>query len=181
MEIWKTIEGTENHYEVSNLGNFKLDGKPIDTVIDSTGYVKVRIAFPIGTRWFWVRRIVAVYFCERFNDKNQVNHIDGVKTNNKSNNLEWCTNTENQKHRINVLGKDCKGTNNPMYGMSYEKSPVFKGYINQIDPKTEEIVGRYAGSGDAARKLGCSASGLLRVINKPNRTYKGFKWTRDNT
>ena len=51
MEIWKTIEGTENHYEVSNLGNFKLDGKPIDTVIDSTGYVKVRIAFPIGTRW----------------------------------------------------------------------------------------------------------------------------------
>ena len=32
MEIWKTIEGTENHYEVSNLGNFKLDGKPIDTV-----------------------------------------------------------------------------------------------------------------------------------------------------
>lgn len=89
MEIWKTIEGTENHYEVSNLGNFKLDGKPIDTVIDSTGYVKVRIAFPIGTRWFWVHRIVAVYFCERFNDKNQVNHIDGVKTNNKSNNLEW--------------------------------------------------------------------------------------------
>lgn len=78
MEIWKTIEGTENHYEVSNLGNFKLDGKPIDTVIDSTGYVKVRIAFPIGTRWFWVHRIVAVYFCERFNDKNQVNHIDGV-------------------------------------------------------------------------------------------------------
>lgn len=134
MEIWKTIEGTENHYEVSNLGNFKLDGKPIDTVIDSTGYVKVRIAFPIGTRWFWVHRIVAVYFCERFNDKNQVNHIDGVKTNNKSNNLEWCTNTENQKHRINVLGKDCKGTNNPMYGMSCEKSPVFKGYINQIDP-----------------------------------------------
>lgn len=104
MEIWKTIEGTENHYEVSNLGNFKLDGKPIDTVIDSTGYVKVRIAFPIGTRWFWVHRIVAVYFCERFNDKNQVNHIDGVKTNNKSNNLEWCTNTENQKHRINVFG-----------------------------------------------------------------------------
>jgi hypothetical protein len=51
MEIWKTIEGTENHYEVSNLGNFKLDGKPIDTVIDSTGYVKVRIAFPIGTRY----------------------------------------------------------------------------------------------------------------------------------
>ena len=115
MEIWKTIEGTENHYEVSNLGNFKLDGKPIDTVIDSTGYVKVRIAFPIGTRWFWVHRIVAVYFCERFNDKNQVNHIDGVKTNNKSNNLEWCTNTENQKHRINVLGKDCKGTTNTDY------------------------------------------------------------------
>ncbi len=181
MEIWKIIEGTEGRYEVSNLGNFKLDRKPVNTVIDSTGYVKVRIIFPIGTRWFWVHRIVAVYFCERFEGKDQVNHIDGIKTNNTANNLEWCTNAENQNHRINILGKDNKGTNNPMYGMSGEKSPVFKGYINQIDPKTGEIIGRYAGSGDAARKLGCSASGLLRVINKPNRTYKGYRWTRSNT
>ena len=40
MEIWKTIEGTENHYEVSNLGNYKLDGKPIDNQPKTLSEVK---------------------------------------------------------------------------------------------------------------------------------------------
>lgn len=179
MENWKFIEGTNNHYEVSDLGNIRCDGELVSTEVESTGYVKVRISLTIGTRWFSLHRIVAAYFCDNPDNKPQVNHIDGNKENNQANNLEWVTNAENQYHRIDVLKKDCKGENNPMYGISGEKSPVFKGYINQIDPKTNEIIGRYAGSGEAAKAVGTQPCSILKVLNKDNRTCKGFKWTRD--
>lgn len=179
MENWKIIEGTNNHYEVSNLGNVRCDGVPVKTEIEQTGYVKVKIKLIFGTRWFSLHRVVAAYFCENPDNKEQVNHIDGNKENNSANNLEWVTNIENQRHRIDILKKDNKGENNPMYGMSGEKSPVFKGYIYQIDPKTNEVIEKYAGSGEAAKAIGTQPCSILKVINKENRTCKGFKWRRD--
>ena len=180
MEEWKIIEGTNNRYEISNLGNIKCDGELFEPVLDSTGYVKVRITLIFGTRWFWLHRVVAAYFCENPENKAQVNHIDGNKENNSAENLEWCTCTENQRHRIDVLKKDCKGENNPMYGMTGEKSPTFKGYILQIDAKTDEIVGRYAGSGEAARQTGFKMSGINQAACGYAKTYKGYKWIREN-
>lgn len=178
-EIWKTIEGTNNHYEVSNLGNVRYDGELISTEIESTGYVKVRISLIFGTRWFSLHRVVAAYFCENPENKSQVNHIDGNKENNAASNLEWVTSDENQHHRIYVLKKDCKGENNPMYGVSGENSPVFKGYIYQIDPKTNEVIGKYAGSGEASKAVSTQPCSILKVLNKSNRTCKGYKWIRN--
>ena len=179
MEQWKTIEGTNNRYEVSNLGNVKCDGHLFNSELDKTGYVKVRISLIFGTRWFWLHRIVAAYFCDNPENKDQVNHIDGNKENNKAENLEWCTNTENQRHRIDVLGKDCKGEHNPMYGIKGEDSPVFKGYIVQIDAKTGEIIGRYAGSGEASRQTGFKLGGINKAACGYLKTYKGYKWIRE--
>ena len=48
MELWKTIDGTNNRYEISNLGRIKCDGNLLEPVIDNTGYVKVRIALIFG-------------------------------------------------------------------------------------------------------------------------------------
>lgn len=70
-----------------------------------------------------------------------------------------------------------RGSKNPMYGVSGEKSPVFKGYILQLD-HNGNIVGRYAGSGEAAKAVKGTPSNVLRVINK-DRTYHGFKWVRE--
>lgn len=180
MEIWKIIDGTGNRYEVSNLGNVKCEGKLVPVEIQNNGYVKVKIELMIGTRWFSLHRIVAVYFCDGYFIEGQVNHIDGNKENNKAENLEWCTNSENQKHRIDVLGKNCKGENNPMYGISGEKSPVFKGYILQIDKNTGEIIDRFAGSGEVVRKYpSFKTSGLLKAVNGVNKTYKGYVWKRE--
>ena len=109
MEIWKFIEGTGNHYEVSNLGNVKCDGITVPVELVSTGYVKVKIKFIFGTVKVWLHRVVAAYFCENPENKEQVNHIDGDKTNNRAENLEWCTNTENQRHKIDILGKNVNG------------------------------------------------------------------------
>lgn len=179
MENWKIIDGTNGHYEVSNLGNIRCNGITVPIKLEESGYVKVKIKLIFGTRWFFLHRIVAAYFCNNPEEKEQVNHIDGNKENNQASNLEWCTNVENQRHRIDILKKDCKGENNPMYGISGEKSPVFKGFILQIDKSTGEVLGKFAGSGDVVRHFPeYKTSGLLKAINGINKTYKGYVWKR---
>ena len=178
-ETWKFIDGTRDHYEVSNKGRVRKDGNVCKTSIGKTGYVQVSIGFIFGRRVMEVHRLVAAYFLDIPDEyeRLQINHIDGNKSNNDAENLEWCTPKENQEHRANILGKHMRGSKNPMYGVSGDKSPVFKGYIIQMDANGN-IVGRYAGSGEAAKAVGGTPSNVLRVLNK-KRTYHGYKWTRE--
>lgn len=175
----KIIDGTNKHYTVSDSGIIYKDGIEIPIKHQPNGYCTVPIRLIFGTRHFLVHQIVAAYFCEN-NDpehKDQVNHIDGNKYNNNANNLEWCTNLENQRHRIDVLGKRNDGINNPMYGKSGSKSPVYKGLIYQYD-KDWNLINQYEGSGFAAKQLGVLPCNILRAISKC-KLYKGFYFTRN--
>ena len=84
------------------------------------------------------------------------------------------------KHRIEILHKDMLGENNPMFGISGSKSPVYKGIIYQHDITTGEIINSYEGSGEAARAINGKAANIIRVLNLPNRSYKGFRLTRND-
>ena len=66
-----------------------------------------------------------------------------------------------------------------MYGVKGESSPVFKGYIIQINAKTGEIIGKYAGSGEASRQTGFKLSGINKAACGYLKTYKGYKWIRE--
>lgn len=95
---WKYIEGSKDCY-ISNLGNVrrKTDNsyKMINPKI-SNGYYRVTI--PGLKERMWVHRLVATYFCDnKTEQRNIVNHIDGNKTNNYAENLEWVTSYENSK------------------------------------------------------------------------------------
>jgi hypothetical protein len=106
-EVWKDIEGYKGIYQVSSWGNVKSLDR-----IDSRGWkrkertIKKQKTFDgylhvglykngIETK-FRVHRLVAEAFIS--NRKSEVNHIDGDKTNNHVNNLEWVSHDENMKH-----------------------------------------------------------------------------------
>lgn len=130
IEIWKRIEDTE--YSVSNLGRIKRQYKNAKERIVKTfsknSYLAVNLYSHNSIKQFYVHRLVAKSFLPNTENLPQVNHIDGNKENNKVENLEWCTALENQKHKINVLNKNFKGSNNPMYGKKGIESPVLQGY-----------------------------------------------------
>lgn len=102
-EIWKSIEGYDG-YEVSNLGRVKSLPKHLKNPIilhyalDKDGYHRVVIYKNKKAEKFGVHQLVAKYFVDNIHNKPHVNHIDNIKGNNNSNNLEWCTNLENQRH-----------------------------------------------------------------------------------
>ena len=119
-EIWKPIKGFEGIYEVSNLGRVKslmrfskkvIHGNVFMTTecimkthMVNSGYMKVGLKLP-GTRLAkqcTIHRLVAIAFIPNPENKDQVNHIDGIKTNNTIDNLEWVTRSENQIHAIQM-------------------------------------------------------------------------------
>lgn len=121
IEIWKDIIGYEGIYQVSNLGNVKslgrkslteyydinLKEKILKKGVDSWGYFAVKL-YKNGTKKsFKVHKLVALNFIENKHLKPQVNHINGVKSDNRINNLEWVTSKENMihAHKIGLMNK----------------------------------------------------------------------------
>jgi YesN/AraC family two-component response regulator len=99
----KEIIGYEGKYYISDCGSvFKNDGTEIGQWMNDQGYMLVRLSNPRKT--MRVHRLVAEAFLK--NDLNLpfVNHIDCVRHNNKYENLEWCTQSQNLKHS-ELLGR----------------------------------------------------------------------------
>ena len=132
MEIWKNIKGYEEEYQVSNLGNVrslgryingprgkrKIDSKILKPYKTSYGYLVVSIK----NKKMMVHRLVAEAFINNPDLLPQVNHIDGNKTNNNSNNLEWISSRGNVIHAYNTGLKKRK---------NFPKEDMIDMYINQ--------------------------------------------------
>lgn len=95
-EIWKDIKGYEGYYQVSNYGNIfgKSRNKVLKPFSNINGYSRVELC---GKRYV-VHRIVAQHFIPNPVNKPQINHKNGIKTDNRVENLEWCTAKENMQH-----------------------------------------------------------------------------------
>lgn len=104
-EAWKGIEGYEGIYEVSDRGrvrNIKRGGRLMSLVKVTHGYIAVTLHKQGKQKMYLVHRLVAKAFITNPKNKPQVNHKDGVKTNNSAENLEWVTSHENLEHARNT-------------------------------------------------------------------------------
>lgn len=106
QEQWKEIDGYEGRYLISSFGRVmsnRIGNKEVpffvkNNVLDSDGYSMVQLSLRGVRKMHKVHRLVAIHFIPNPLNKPTVNHIDGVKGNNKLDNLEWNTVSENIKH-----------------------------------------------------------------------------------
>lgn len=120
-ETWKDIKGYEEYYQISNFGNVRsknrwvinhqngttrhVKGENLTPWDNGNGYLVITLNKERKRKNYYIHRLVAEHFLDNPERKTQVNHLDYDKHNNKSSNLEWCTQKENVFHSLENMKK----------------------------------------------------------------------------
>ena len=165
-EIWKDIDGYEGLYQVSNLGNvrslnYKRQGytRKLRLRFDGVGYHIVSLCGNGKPKNAEVHRLVAKAFVSNPDNLPCVNHKDETRTNNKVDNLEWCT----QQY-------------NCTYGSAKAKFAAARSKpVEQL--KDGIVVKRWESSNEAGR-AGFDQSHITKCCNgtAKYKTHKGYEW-----
>lgn len=140
MEQWKDIKGYEGLYKISNHGRVKslrriIKGKGNGSVKNDRikkanpnkrGYIRVNLCKRNKRLQHSVHRLVALAFIPNPENKPGVNHISGIKTDNRSVNLEWCTPSENLKHAYRIGLVPCTKGRPGVFGLKNNLSTHVK-------------------------------------------------------
>lgn len=162
-EVWKPIKGYEGLYEVSNLGNVRsvdryvtngkgyclLKGKPKKALPHSKGYLIVGLWINNQIKLHLVHRLVAEAFIPNPNDLPCIDHINTIKTDNRVENLRWCSYKENSNNPLTREHLTCRNINKPVYF---------------IDEQGKKI--SFKSIREAARRIGCSHSAIAIALKK---------------
>lgn len=165
-EIWVPAFGFENAFEVSNLGIIKRTKprtcakagqirKPTST---PSGYHRIGLRDDGLFRMLQVHRLIWESFNGQITGNLQVNHINGVKSDNRLENLEVVTPSENRLHAVHVLGKK------PVPGKKGDESP--NSILKYADiPRIKELVQEGLNQREVADLFGIHPSVISRVLS----------------
>lgn len=166
------IHGYEEYQVDTNGIVYGKNGKPLKHSINPSGYCIVNLCTNGMPKGFSVHVLVAKQFLQTDGTQNlQVNHIDGNKTNNNVENLEWVTRQENMNHAKYVINRIARGSN---------KTNARR--IKAIAPGGN-LFNEWGSIADAAISISGKEVGyegiktnIWRVLTGRRKTYKGFYW-----
>ena len=171
MEIWKTIKGYPM-YEVSSFGRVRswkvgngsgfkrANPRYMSLIKDKDGYLIIGLSNSNGAKLLKAHRLVAIAFIENPENKEQVNHDNGIKIDNFYKNLEWATNLENQRHAYaNGLNQGSKGEKNYQAKFTNGTATLVRDLVRDGNINQKQI----------AESLKVSKATICRIVN--NKRY----------
>lgn len=174
-EVWKDIVGYEGLYQVSSSGTVRsldryvphktfgkkfCEGCMMAAHINNAGYMTVNLCKHNKYKSFDIHRLVALAFIPNPDNLPQVNHKDENKHNNCVDNLEWCTNQENNLYGTKVE-RQVKKIKKPVLQYDCEMNFI-KEWESPTDAE-EFFSGKHTGA-------------ISRCINGKSKTSYGYKW-----
>ncbi len=173
IEIWKPIKGYEGLYLISNMGNVYSFYKNIILKPNkiTNGYYQVKLFNNGKYKCFLVHKLVAEAFIPNPNNYPIINHKDEIKTNNKVNNLEWCTDKYNNNYGTK---KERLSKNHSLAGAIATKKNII-----QYTKEMEEIK-RYESITDASKKTKINISNISMCCLGKRKSAGGYVWKFNN-
>ena len=174
--MWKYIPNTGDQYQVSDSGEVKscerhgYNGRTVHEKIlkpstSGSGYLTVCLRVDGKTHRRYIHRLVAECFVENDSNFTIVNHIDGNKRNNNSNNLEWTTYSDNNTHAYRT-------------GLKASGSEFYNSKLSEDDVKEILICGKYGTYQSIADKYGVSKATIRDIF--VGRTWKSLSTISSN-
>lgn len=172
---WMPVVGYEDSYIVSDEGivmrtsysdvaNKSKNKLPFEIKQreDKDGYLKCALSKNGKTKYYFVHRLLAEAFIDNPLDLPQVNHKNGVKNDNRLENLEWVTASQNIRHRIDVLGVSLRNKKT-------SKRVIQKDLMGNV-------VSVYPSAKEAHRVTGLSQGHISECCRNETKQYRGYVW-----
>ena len=174
MEVWKDIKGYQGLYKLSDTGlvkSFKKSryGKILKPYLSKRGYFVINLYSNFYYKTYTIHRLIGIHFILNPYNKPQINHKNGMKTDNNIKNLEWATSSENNQHAYDTDLK--KGSWLGKFGVDNKSSKAI--YQLSLDGNRIKI---WANAYEVERQIGINMSSVNNVLRSRSKTAGNYKW-----
>jgi len=169
--MWKKVKGF--NYSVSDIGEIRNDetGMILKPKNHPSGYFYIGLHKDRKKYGFKIHRLVAEAFIKNPENKPQVNHINGIKNNNRVENLEWNTATENIRNAIKLFGKHHFVTKNDKKNYNSTSHKTILQFT--LDNK---FVKKWSGARQVERELNLNHQNIIYNLKGETKHAYGFIW-----